>query len=70
MTVGWIGAQIALGLHYWPISPLRDALILVLVIYLANNFIGLLIGRDDLRRKAIELLAVGAIGLAAIVIFA
>jgi len=70
LTVGWIGAQIALGLHYWPIAPLRDALLLVLVVYIANNFIGLLLRQDDLRRRGFELLAVGAIGMTAILLFA
>jgi hypothetical protein len=70
LVVGWIGAQIALGLHYWPISPLRDALVLVLVLYLANNTAALLLGGNDLRRRSMELLAVAVVGLAAILILA
>jgi hypothetical protein len=70
VAVGWIGAQIALGLHYWPISPLRDALILVLVIYLANSFLSLPHTATDLRRRVIELLVVAGAGLSAIMILA
>ncbi len=70
LTVGWIGAQIALGLHYWPISPMREALLLVVVIYVANNFIGLLLEKADLRQRGIELVAMGVIGISAILIFA
>jgi hypothetical protein len=70
LTVGWVGAQIALGLHYWPISPLRDALVLALVIYLADTFAALLISKGDLRRGSVELLVVGIAGLSAILILA
>jgi hypothetical protein len=41
-----------------------------LVVYIANNFIGFLLKEDELRRRGLELLAVGAIGIAAILLFA
>lgn len=70
LAAGWIGAQTAIGLHYWPISPVRDALLLVLTLYVTNGLIGLLLDGGDLRRRGIELLVVGVLGVAATLIFA
>lgn len=63
-------AQIAWGLHYWPLPPLRVALILGLVAYLGN---GLAVahdaGRGD-KLRIIEFSIVGVIALTAILTIA
>jgi hypothetical protein len=67
-VVGWVTAQVALGLHYWPISPLRDGLLLMLTLYVSNTLVGSLLGRKALRDKLPELTAVTVVGLFAILI--
>jgi hypothetical protein len=59
-------AQISWGLHYWPIPPLRFALILGLAGYLATGTTRAIL-RDELGRTArAEFSIVGVIALAAI----
>ncbi len=67
-VVGWVTAQVALGLHYWPISPIRDGLLLMLTLYLSNTLVGAMLSQEPLRRKIPELAAVAAVGLGAILI--
>ena len=60
-------AQIAWGLHYWPTPPLREALILGLLVYLGN---GLAMAHEEgklERIRVIEFTFIGAVALIAIV---
>jgi hypothetical protein len=45
--VSFIVSQIALGLHYWPIPPLRSGFLLGLVAYLAYQWINLHLHEED-----------------------
>jgi hypothetical protein len=66
--IGLIIAQLAWGLHYWPVSPLREALVLGLGVYLGMG-LALAHERQEFDRgTTIELSSVGAIALAAILI--
>lgn len=59
-------AQLAWGLHYWPLAPLREALLLGLLVYMANG-LTLLHARGPLPRgRLIELSAVFIIGMTGI----
>jgi hypothetical protein len=70
VVVGAATAQVAWGLHYWPIEPLRQGLLLGLVTYLGNGFV-LAILRDGLNReRTIELVGVAAVALAATLLLA
>jgi hypothetical protein len=64
--IGGVTAQIAWGLHYWPISPLREALLLGTLVYLAGGIVEARRGPRLERRQAVELAVVGAVALAAI----
>lgn len=39
LLIGIVVAQIATGLHYWPISPLRTSLLLAFALYMMYQFI-------------------------------
>jgi hypothetical protein len=67
-TIGISGltAQIAWGLHYWPIQPLRSALLLGLIVYLGNG-IAMAHPTGELdRTRLLELGGVALIALLAI----
>ncbi len=65
-----IAAEIAWALHYWWIEPLREALVLGLIVYLATG-ISLAQRQGNLDgRRALEYGLVGAITLAVIFAFA
>ncbi len=68
-VIGMLAAQTAWAIHYWPLPPLRAALLLGLGVYLAAG-----LGLAHLRREThlatgLEFLALGAIGLVAILLF-
>lgn len=64
----WISAQIAWALHYWPLTPLRTALLLGLSVYLSNAFLEALLRGELARARWIEMAVVGASALGAILI--
>ncbi len=39
LVIGLAAAQIAWGLHYWPIAPLRSALVLGLAVYIGTGLV-------------------------------
>jgi hypothetical protein len=56
-------SQIAWAIHYWPMNPLPESLILSLLIYLGSH-IGIANLRDELdRTRALELLSIGAVAI-------
>ena len=69
IIIGWISAQIAWALHYWPIPPLRYALILGLLVYLGNGLLELQSEGESTRLRWIELIIVASTGLLAILLF-
>jgi hypothetical protein len=63
-------AQIAWGLHYWPLTPLREALILGLVVYLGNG-LAMAYEEGKLEKiRIIEFFIFGTVALIAIVALA
>jgi hypothetical protein len=64
--VGLLLAQISWGLHYWPITPLRFALLLGLAGYLATGVTRAHLRGELGRASRVELSIVGAVALAAI----
>lgn len=68
--IGLIVAEIAWALHYWWIAPLREALVLGLIVYLSTGIV-LAQRQDNLdRRRAIEYGVVCILALALIFAFA
>lgn len=70
LLLGWIAAQIAWGLHYWPLSPLKNALILGLVVYLANGVLEFQRTEELSKGRAIELGIIAVLGLAGVILLA
>ncbi len=66
--VGVVLAQISWGLHYWPLTPLRFALILGLANYLATGIAGAYMREEFGRAARVEFSLVGAVALAAILV--
>jgi hypothetical protein len=68
--IGLIATEIAWALHYWWIEPLREALVLGLIVYLATGIV-LAQRQGSLKpRRAIEYGLVGAVSLVIIFAFA
>ncbi len=66
IAISGVTAQIAWGLHYWPIQPLRSALLLGLIVYLGNG-IAMAHPTGELDRlRVLELSGVALIALLAI----
>lgn len=68
IVAGWATGQIAWGLHYWPIPPAQEALLLVVVFYLLNGLLGLHLRGGLSRGRMAEYALVGLIGGVAIVL--
>jgi hypothetical protein len=66
VLTGVLTAQVAIGLHYWPISPLKSALILSLCAYLSHQIMEAQLRNGIDQRITIEYFMVGAIALIAI----
>lgn len=65
----FLTSQVAWALHYWPVHPLQEALLLSLLVYLGNNM-SLALLRDELdRSRSLELLGVGVFALVLILLF-
>ncbi|OGO16064.1 MAG: hypothetical protein A2Z14_12470 [Chloroflexi bacterium RBG_16_48_8] len=64
---GFIISQLALGLHYWPISPLRRGLLLGLIAYLCYQWTVSHLRQDANRPPfLIEMAVIGSLSLLAI----
>lgn len=67
--VSFIVSQVALGLHYWPIPPLRSGFLLGLVAYLAYQGINLHL-REEVNNRShlVEIASVSILSLLAILL--
>jgi hypothetical protein len=65
--ISLLTAQVATGLHYWPLPPLRGALLLALTIYLSYQFIAFHLSRISLVHFLLENGLLAAIALTAII---
>lgn len=68
LFIGVIAAQIAWGLHYWPMEPLRTALVLGLGVYLGTGLVLAHLRREVDRATGLEFSVLGLTALAAIFI--
>jgi len=69
-VLGAITAQAGWGLHYWPVSPVQEAMILTLLVYLGIGLISAhLAGKLGVTRW-VEFGAIAALGLAAVIVLA
>jgi len=66
LVTGVIGAQILWAAHYWPISPIRVALSIGLLVYLGNGLIDTFRQAESSRGRVIEFAILGLIGYGAI----
>lgn len=69
LVIGVTVAELGWGLHYWPIPALREAMLLVLAVYVAE---GLLLAAEGDRlpaRRGVEFAVFGALALAGILLF-
>jgi hypothetical protein len=63
-------SQIAWALHYWPMNPLQEALILSLLVYLGCH-VGLASTRGELdHTRALEVLSIGVVALVLVLFLA
>lgn len=69
LGLGWVNGQIAWGLHYWPISPIKVSLTMGLVVYLGTGLSLSHIQGDLPRSRVIEFVGVSALALIAIALF-
>lgn len=67
-VAGWGFSQLAIGLHYWPMMPVRGSLFLLLFFYLEVNLLGSLLEGARSRRRMLELATVATIGSFAILL--
>ncbi len=70
VLIGFIVSQLSLGLHYWPISPLRRGFLLGLIAYLTfQGIISHLHPDLDRHSHLIEIAIVSSLSLIAILLF-
>lgn len=65
LLIGFITTQLAWGLHYWPTSPLQQALILGLVTYLGEGFLLAHLQEGITAARALELAVLAGLSLIA-----
>jgi hypothetical protein len=69
VLIGFIVSQLALGLHYWPISPLRRGFLLGLIAYLSYQGTILHLNQElDRTSHMIEIVVVSVLSLLAILL--
>jgi hypothetical protein len=69
-VIGVVTAQIGWGLHYWRVSPVQEALLLTLVVYLGIGLISAHFAGKLGPSRWVELGAIAALGLAAVIVLA
>jgi hypothetical protein len=69
-VLGALTAQVGWGLHYWPVSPVQEALILTLVVYLGIGLISAHFAGKLGPSRWVEFGAIAALGLAAVIVLA
>ena len=70
IACGLIAAQIAWGLHYWPMRPMQVALIVGLTTYVAIGLLAAFLRNNFSPRVAYEFLGVSVLVLTAVIILA
>lgn len=70
LGVGWISAQAAWALHYWPMAPIQEALVLCLLVYEALQLLRLHLHDQIRARQLVELGVLGFGSLTAILLLA
>ena len=70
LAVGWGVAQLAWGLHYWPLPPLQGSLLLVLAFYLSFTTARDVLESRQLAERWPEYALVGGAGLVLILLLA
>lgn len=68
-VAGWGFCQLAIGLHYWPMQPVRGSLFLLLFFYLEISFFNNVLEESHSNRWLTELTVVATIGSTAILLF-
>jgi hypothetical protein len=63
LLIGFVTAQLAWGLHYWPVSAIQQAMILGLATYLGEGFIVAHRGGGITKAKALEFAILAGISL-------
>lgn len=66
LLIGWTVAQIGWALHYWPLPPMKSALILTMATYLGIEFIEGHLDEGDALERGVELISIGGIAFIAI----
>jgi hypothetical protein len=66
LVIGIIGAQVLWAAHYWPISPVRLALVIGLLVYLGNGLIDTFRQAPYSMGRVVEFVVLGLIGYGAI----
>jgi hypothetical protein len=69
LLISLLNAQLAWALHYWPLPPLRGALLLGILVYLTNGLTLLHRKKGLVRGRIIEFAALFAIAVTAIFTF-
>jgi hypothetical protein len=67
---GWITAQSAWALHYWPLPPFKFALLLGLIVYLLNGLLEMHRSREISPGRLLEVGLVSSLGLIAVMLLA
>jgi hypothetical protein len=66
LVAGIIGGQVLWAAHYWPITPVRLALSIGLLVYLENGLVDTFRKRDFSRARVLEFATLALIGYGAI----
>lgn len=68
VIVGWFTSQLAWGLHYWPLLPAQEALLLLLLFYVVHGLIGWHLRAAASRARVMEYALVGGLGTALVIL--
>ena len=67
-VAGWFTSQLAWGLHYWPLPPAQQALLLVLFFYVTHGLIGWHLRAAATRARVVEYALIGGLGSAIVLL--
>jgi hypothetical protein len=66
LFIGWAIAQLGWALHYWPLLPIKGALILTMAAYLGTELVEGHLGEGIGLERGLELVTIGGIAFIAI----